>query len=464
MEVLPEKLRILFDLLSQFTGTGGGSQHSIVHFGLLAIFWTILLVIARSKLREQSAPREALLLWGFGTSLARELLMILVKVLEAYSLIDPTTLHQVFPPLEHALNGIGRVVVAAAFILYLIKDRKLTNRYLWSSISAMVLCYIATCWWWAEFIQANPASQFGQTWCDWLFRINGSSWMAVAIIFLWFRTTGRVRNIITFALSLFFLDDFLKLPDMALKEQYEPIFATIRHSLSLAAILPLGYIYMREQSLDVRNAVNLLETRVKERTAELQDTLAQLSQANEKLVMLSTEDPLTGLKNRRYFENALYNHCKSAYRHQTELSLLMVDADHFKAINDTYGHPFGDLVLKRLATAISETVRRPNDVSARFGGEEFVILLPQTNLSQSVRVAENIRAQIAALTLEAEDNIVTITVSIGVVSSVPRTSEEGSALLAAADRALYIAKENGRNRVQAINALLEDKSLSMHSE
>ncbi len=452
MNALPDGLRIFFELLSQFTGTGGGPQHSIVHFGLSAIFWTILLVVTRSKLREQSAPREALLMWGFGTSLAREVLMILVKVLEAYSLIDATVLHQVFPPLEHALNGLGRVIVASAFILYLIKDRRLTNRYLWLSVTATVLCYVATFWWWANFIAANPTSKFGQTWCDWIFRINGSTWMAIAIICLWLRTRGRVRNIITVALSLFFLDDFLKLPDMALKEQYEPIFATVRHAFSLSAILPLGYIYIREQALEVRNAVYLLEARVQARTSELQTTLAQLSQANNQLVKLSMEDPLTGLKNRRYFDNTLLDECHRAQRHQTNLSLLMVDADHFKAINDRYGHPFGDLVLKQIATTISDSVGRPGDVSARFGGEEFVVLLPETDLSHSLQVAEKIRTRISALVLHAEDQQVTFTVSIGVSCIVPQTFDEGSTLLSEADHALYVAKRNGRNRVYAADA------------
>ena len=451
MEPLPEGLKIFFELLSQFTGTGGGEHHSIVHFGLSAIFWTILLVVAHSKLREQSEPREALLMWGFGISLARELLMILVKVFQAYSLIDTVALHQFFPPLEHALTSIGRVVVAAAFILYLVKDRRLTNRYLWSSVTATVLCYFATFWWWADFIQANPESKFGQTWCDWLFRINGSAWMAVAIFYLWSRTTGWVRNTVTVALSLFFLDDFLKLPDMALKEQYEPIFATVRHSLSLAAILPLGYIYIRDQALEVKNAVHLLESRVQDRTAELEEAMAHLSQANTQLEALSTEDPLTGLKNRRYFDNALRKEYRRALRHQDHLSLLVVDADHFKAINDRYGHPFGDIVLKRLAGVISDTIGRSGDVSARFGGEEFVVLLPDTDRLHSLQIAEKIRSRIAALTLEAKGETVTVTASIGVACVVPRTPDDGSELLAAADRALYLAKENGRNRVQAVD-------------
>lgn len=283
MDVLPDWLRIAFELLSQFTGTGGGVKHSIVHFGLSAIFWGILFAIARTKLREQSEPREALLLWGFGISLARELLMLAVKVLEAYSLIDFTTLHQIFPPLEHTLTYIGRGIVAAAFMLYLLKDRKLTNRYLGAGTSVTVLCYLITAQWWANFIQANPTSKFGQTWCDWVFHISGSVWIAIAIVLLWVRTRGWVRNAITLSLSFFFLDVFLKLPDIALAERYEPIFATIRHSLSIVAILPLGYIYIKDQALEVRQAVRLLQTRVKERTQDLEAEIAVRKQAEIEL-------------------------------------------------------------------------------------------------------------------------------------------------------------------------------------
>ncbi|MEO0854573.1 MAG: histidine kinase dimerization/phospho-acceptor domain-containing protein, partial [Cyanobacteria bacterium J06648_11] len=274
MDVLPDKLRIAFELLSQFTGTGGGVKHSIVHFGLSAIFWGILFAIARVKLREQRTPREGLLLWGFGISLARELLMLSIKVLEAYGAIDFTALHQVFPPLEHTLSNIGRGVVAAAFLLYLLQDRKFANRYLWAGVTGTVASYLATAQWWAAYISANPTSKFGQTWCDWVFHIGGSVWLAVAIVVLWWRTRGWARNAITIALSFFFLDVFLKLPDIALGERYEPIFATIRHATSIMAILPLGYIYVKDQALDVREGVRLLQTRVKERTQELEDEIA----------------------------------------------------------------------------------------------------------------------------------------------------------------------------------------------
>lgn len=274
MEVLPEKIRILYGLLSQFTGTGGGERHSIVHFGLAAIFWSILLVVARSKLHEKKEPREALLVWGFGLALCRELFMILIKFLQAYSLIDDVALHQVFPPLEHTLNTAGRLMVAAAFILYLTKNRRLTNRYLKLTLTATVLAYFVTFRWWARYIQANPDSKFGQTWCDLLFHTNGSLWLAVAIGLLWFRTTGWVRNAVTFAMSLLFFENVLKIIDILLKEQYEPVFAMPRQAMVIIAILPLGYIYIKDQSLELRKSVELLQTRVKERTQELEEEVA----------------------------------------------------------------------------------------------------------------------------------------------------------------------------------------------
>lgn len=284
MEILPEGIRILYELLSQFTGTGGGERHSIVHFGLSAIFWTILLVIARAKMREQSEPREALLLWGFSIALGRELFMISIKFLQAYSLIDDVALHQVFPPFEHTLNTTGRVFVAAAFILYLTQNRRLTNRYLKLGVSSTVLSYLVTFRWWARYIQANPTSKFGQTWCDLVFHYNGTILMAIAIGLLWFRTRGWVRNTITFALSLFLFENVLKIIDIALKEQYEPIFAMPRQAMVTLAILPLGYIYVKDQALEVRKSVNLLQTRVKARTQDLEDEIAVRKQTEIELL------------------------------------------------------------------------------------------------------------------------------------------------------------------------------------
>jgi diguanylate cyclase (GGDEF)-like protein/PAS domain S-box-containing protein len=174
----------------------------------------------------------------------------------------------------------------------------------------------------------------------------------------------------------------------------------------------------------------------------------QLQEANRRLQALAEQDGLTGLSNRRYFDEALLRELRRARRDKTFLGLLMIDVDWFKAYNDEYGHPAGDKCLKRIAEAIGSSVRRPGDVVARYGGEEFSVLLPDTNQAGAMFVAEQIRDAVLSLMIEhgGSPNRVA-TVSIGAVSQHAAGSIEPETLLRQADRALYMAKDRGRNTV-----------------
>jgi diguanylate cyclase (GGDEF)-like protein len=165
-------------------------------------------------------------------------------------------------------------------------------------------------------------------------------------------------------------------------------------------------------------------------------------------------DELTGLANRRSFDTALRTEWGRAARDGAPLGLLMADVDHFKAYNDTYGHPAGDHCLARVADAIRGGMRRPADTAARYGGEEFALILPGTDLAGAVAVAETIRSGVAGLGLEHASSPVSrrVTVSVGVASIVPDSSLTEADLLSAADQALYRAKFSGRNRVGQADA------------
>jgi diguanylate cyclase (GGDEF)-like protein len=179
------------------------------------------------------------------------------------------------------------------------------------------------------------------------------------------------------------------------------------------------------------------------RIVELQKALLA---SNQRLEELARTDPLTGLPNRRAFDRELPLRFQHSRRYGRPLSVVMIDIDHFKAINDQYGHPAGDAVLKKLAR-ILHACTRDSDFVARIGGEEFVVLLPETPLLESLQFAEKIRAAVAAADFSSigPDRV---TVSIG-VGNVPHSHlDSAEALLAAADVALYRAKENGRNRVE----------------
>ncbi len=160
----------------------------------------------------------------------------------------------------------------------------------------------------------------------------------------------------------------------------------------------------------------------------------------------STRDPLTGAYNRRHFEERQREELAYALRHQTDLSLIMLDIDHFKRVNDTWGHPAGDAVIRHVAQ-VTPAQLRSEDVFARYGGEEFVVLLRATDLKGAVRVAERIRSSIEALSARFEGRALPATVSGGCASLSEGGERSGAALMSRADERLYRAKDSGRNRI-----------------
>ncbi len=167
------------------------------------------------------------------------------------------------------------------------------------------------------------------------------------------------------------------------------------------------------------------------------------------LARLSMTDALTGLPNRRRFDDALTQAWGSAARSGAPLSLLMVDADHFKRFNDRYGHAVGDAVLQGLARALSASVHRPDDLVCRYGGEEMAIILPNTDGAGAARVADVVHAEVAKLAVpEAGLTSGAVTVSIGTASSDVAACQGAADLLRLADQAVYAAKARGRNRTE----------------
>lgn len=191
--------------------------------------------------------------------------------------------------------------------------------------------------------------------------------------------------------------------------------------------------------------------RRKVREKELIDTLKQLSEANRVLTLLSAQDGLTGLANRRHFDEHFSAEWRRAMRDRQPLSLVMVDIDHFKLYNDHYGHQGGDDCLRKVAAIIGQVARRPADIAARYGGEEFVMVLPETPLEGAIRIAEEAAASVRALQLPHAKSLVAphVTVSMGVACVVPNREKEMKELVERADKALYAAKRQGRDRVKA---------------
>jgi len=165
----------------------------------------------------------------------------------------------------------------------------------------------------------------------------------------------------------------------------------------------------------------------------------------EKLCML---DALTGLPNRRGFDARLGVEWGRAFRERKELGIIMLDIDKFKAYNDTYGHPQGDILLQTVADVIKKTINRSSDFASRWGGEEFIVLLPDTGIEGTVNIAEQIRKNIMEAKVPCSDGTLTSsTVSLGAFSIVPGDGDTSENFIAKVDKLLYTAKDNGRNQV-----------------
>lgn len=180
----------------------------------------------------------------------------------------------------------------------------------------------------------------------------------------------------------------------------------------------------------------------------------ELMQQAQQLSLLSQQDALTGLANRRYLDETLDNEWRRALRHETPLTIMMVDIDYFKVYNDTLGHLKGDECLKEIAIAISSIAARSGDLVARYGGEEFLLLFPMTNSQQALIQVERLMNAINKIAIKhpCSDVSPQVTISVGVATTIPRLNDSISAFVARADHALYKAKTNGRNQYKiAVN-------------
>lgn len=260
---------------------------------------------------------------------------------------------------------------------------------------------------------------------------------------------------ITFVLLLFFVlllkREFRFLEELTRNVlQYDPKinnFTTVKSTRSdevgiihNAIITMVEKIHIYAQTLDKTNQI--LELRVQERTKELEE-------ANRKLREETLTDPLTGLSNRRAFESHFKDITLLSQRNNAQLSLIMCDIDHFKSINDTYGHSAGDDVLREFGEIMKNSIKKSSDFIARYGGEEFVIVLYDATIEDAIHVCTRIQNNIKSLNgFESQwGKIGTITMSFGIASMEADSESNYENLIISADLALYRAKHEGRNRI-----------------
>lgn len=197
-----------------------------------------------------------------------------------------------------------------------------------------------------------------------------------------------------------------------------------------------------------RNELKKKTEELDSRLCELEELQQQLEETNEQLKLSSRKDGLTGLSNRRYFDEVYSKEWKRCLRFGEDLSVLLIDVDNFKSYNDQFGHLVGDDALREVATVLSKCIQRDVDIVARYGGEEFVVILPNTDLCGAENVADIIRRNIAACKIDHPENTPSciLTVSVGVATVKPRNGVSPESLLNEADMNLYRAKDEGRNR------------------
>lgn len=244
---------------------------------------------------------------------------------------------------------------------------------------------------------------------------------------------------------------FENIPLLVLSKEFEASYASlfvkgfvdfIRKPIHLDELhIRLKNLLRQQRSAEVRS----------KREEDLYEMTLILRELNKELDRLSHYDALTNLPNRRLFLDVMEKEWRRAVREKTPISVLMIDIDHFKNYNDTYGHLEGDDLLQQIAICLRTNLRRPGDLAARWGGEEFVVVLPRTDKRGALTVAEAMRTAVEKLKLEnqIDSEKMSVSVSIGVASAEPRVEQKFMELIDKADSKLYLAKDEGRNCVRA---------------
>lgn len=213
----------------------------------------------------------------------------------------------------------------------------------------------------------------------------------------------------------------------------------VQEYLAVMAIVAVGLAVLQAEN---REQKQLLQKRVSERTHSLQLANEALNHANQQLKALVSTDYLTGINNRRSFIEQAERILQRVQTRRGDLCLLMLDLDHFKRVNDEYGHEAGDQVLQQCAAEVTECTR-PMDLFGRYGGEEFLVLLPDTTLAEARDIAERIRLTVKRMRVDYQGQLISVTVSAGITEWQPGSSLDG--LVTQADQAMYAAKKAGRD-------------------
>ncbi|MGI0153661.1 sensor domain-containing diguanylate cyclase [Pseudidiomarina sp. WS423] len=244
---------------------------------------------------------------------------------------------------------------------------------------------------------------------------------------------------------------YLGLFESVFVQRYAIMAASAFEVLLLSWALALRFNESRQEQLGLKEQLNhQLEDMVTKRTQELKQVMLRLQKANQELEQKSNEDGLTGLYNRRFLNQEFKREFRRSMRSGRELTLIMLDIDHFKPLNDSHGHLVGDQILIELAQVLRQLLRRASDTVYRYGGEEFVVLLPDTDEIGARDIAMKIAEKVRQHAFDTDQGEMRITVSMGVAVARPGVYDQPTQLLAAADEALYRAKAAGRDQIRVV--------------
>ena len=360
-------------------------------------------------------------------------LATLFGVLFTHGVLDLKNHHRAYSWICHGLIGCSLLVMALAVAApYLVA---LIGSFVLLLVCAIFGCIFTVLRWRDGY---PPAKLFALGWSALIIAslfsvLSGTGLIANSLLTLHAQQIGSLFELVIFSIAL---GSRIRLAQNAQQEAQAQLFAN-EHQLRLE----------QAKSLDLQQQINEgLEARVQERTASLQQALQELSIANRQLAELSRRDSLTGLLNRQVLNEELERLLAQAKRSQQPISMLMMDLDHFKKVNDLHGHLVGDACLQHAALRMQQRMRS-NDLLVRFGGEEFAAVLCDTHQSGAMDLAEQLRADLASHPCMHQGLSIDLSLSIGVYTLTPGPNSEREQLLRHADQALYQAKAAGRNRV-----------------
>lgn len=229
------------------------------------------------------------------------------------------------------------------------------------------------------------------------------------------------------------------------RNKYQKMQLQLKQSQSQASLAEQALQTLAKEQQDSQD---LLEERVGERTLELNIALQELESANQELERKNVLDELTGLHNRRFYDQKILAEYRRSRRNLTALSFVLIDIDHFKSVNDNYGHLAGDQCLIWLAKHIKQSLKRSADKAFRYGGEEFCLILPNTDAEGALLLAEQLRLAVSEHAFTSQEIEIALTISCGICTYQQQVDIGPEQIFAGADKALYQAKHDGRNQTK----------------